>query len=631
MTFDVEVSNNFARRFAHSKMSSAAMTATIVAPSVVKDALRDAIASFPEELQASLMEKFTAYYTNPETPHVEQVLRKRMSDGHAQRLLFMPTKEQAALYVLLVQAPPQGAPETHPCFIGGLNSLVDLFTHENLHFRGQALDVFTQMTSNPDFDWFQAPTCSETKSMHAKMLLLTNTSDFIQALVINKDSPAMSLYALQILAFYMSWVRKLYTKGELRLSAALLATLADWKATADSDEERQLATNVFDDFNRWPAADAPSTPPLAFHGVELPEGTLNLKQARDALVVSDYDQTVALATTFLRDSPDVPSVDRVQALGLRGRARLLRHLDRADLKKAVDDLSAALEMLEQVAMPTHEDNLLLSRVDMMQDKATVLAQHLHLFRPALAALSPDEDACLSAADEATLDTARGAIHTMWAAYNALHGQQQAKEQAIFEAIRHRRGAVTEDKKVTTIQPVKSTDHDNQVTHNLASAETNGSPPSAIPRTNAEDTSNQATNHDPQHRDLLVVTHPTPPLPDSSVAVKTKNSAAIAGGTRTLKPSLIAPVARKLLKYKHNPENMASLLQSLTPHDIAAAVSTILNPDVLRGLLQGMRRLPPKHALEVMRAVHILPAMPLVLELADPDVVTAMSSMLSVDP
>ncbi|RHZ20201.1 hypothetical protein DYB37_001849 [Aphanomyces astaci] len=587
-------------------MSSAAMTATIVAPSVVKDALRDAIASFPEELQASLMEKFTAYYTNPETPHVEQVLRKRMSDGHAQRLLFMPTKEQAALYVLLVQAPPQGAPETHPCFIGGLNSLVDLFTHENLHFRGQALDVFTQMTSNPDFDWFQAPTCSETKSMHAKMLLLTNTSDFIQALVTNKDSPAMSLYALQILAFYMSWVRKLYTKGELRLSAALLATLADWKETADSDEERELATNVFDDFNRWPAADAPSTPPLAFHGVQLPEGTLNLKQARDALVVSDYDQTVALATTFLRDSLDAPSVDRVQALGLRGRARLLRHLDRADLKKAVDDLSAALEMLEQVAMPTHEDNLLLSRVDMMQDKATVLAQHLHLFRPALAALSPDEDACLSAADEATLDTARGAIHTMWAAYNALHGQQQAKEQAIFDAIRHRRGAVTEDKKVTTIQPVKSTDHDNQVTHNLASAETNGSPPSAIPRTIAEDTRNQATNHDPdpQHRDRVVVIPPatTPLFPDSSVAVKTKNSAAIVGATRTLKPSLIAPVARKLLKCKHNPETMASLLQSLTPHDIAAAVSTILNPDVLRGLLQGVRRLPPKHALEVLQVV-----------------------------
>ncbi|ETW09147.1 hypothetical protein H310_01582 [Aphanomyces invadans] len=630
-----------------------------IVPPLVENALRDAIASFPKDLQDSLTEKFTAYYANPETVHVEQVVQKRMTDAHAQRLLFAPTKDHAAFYVLLVQGPPKGAPETHPCFIvcqrylamwylcharhwslssefvlhGGLHSLVDLFTHENLHFRGQALDVFTQITSNPDFDWFQPPTCPEAKSLHGKMLLLANSTDFIRALVSNKDIAAMSLYALQILAFYMSWVRKLYSKGELRLSSALLATISDWKTTAASDEERELATNVFDDFNRWPAVDAPATDkPLTnalpvFEGVEYPKETLYLKQARDALVASDYDQTVSFTTAFLRDTHDAASADRVQALGLRGRARLLRQLDRADMKKAVDDTSSALDMLNQVAISTTQgdrDTSVLSRVDLMLDKATILAQHLNLFRPALAALELDDDTCLSADDVAALDAKRIHVKSLWSDYEALHGMKHAKEQSIFDAILHRRGLHATELSPSlvpspTMHRSKPSASDNQESHDDHRLKDNvdkSAPPTA------DDSSNQATNSDTNSGPLPCAST-TRLRQVSSVASKNKATPSHAGGS---KQSWMTPVARKLLKSKHDPHMMASLLESMSAQDIAAAVSTILNPDILRGLLQGAGLVDPKHAHEVLKALNTLPALPLVLELADPDVVAAMNSL-----
>jgi hypothetical protein len=86
-------------------------------PQLVEASLREAIESFPEEMQENLKAKFAAYYENPETAHVELLLRKRITDTHAQQLLFTPTKDQAGYYVMLVQPPPEGAPMNHPCNI----------------------------------------------------------------------------------------------------------------------------------------------------------------------------------------------------------------------------------------------------------------------------------------------------------------------------------------------------------------------------------------------------------------------------------------------------------------------------------------------------------------------------------
>jgi hypothetical protein len=178
--------------------------------------------------------------------------------------------------------------------------------------------------------------------MHTKMLMLTETSDIIKSLTLNKDNPALSYCALQILAFYMSWVRKLYTKRELRLSTALLHALSEWKSKAEmSDEERTLALNVFEDFNRWPAADVnkqeeqQQKPKHVFKGVEYPEGSMNLKKADDAISALDFDTAIQLCNQTV----DLTVVhDLKQAYGLRAKARLMRKLDRVDLKRYLNVL-----------------------------------------------------------------------------------------------------------------------------------------------------------------------------------------------------------------------------------------------------------------------------------------------------
>ncbi|CAK4660316.1 unnamed protein product [Aphanomyces euteiches] len=541
-------------------------------PQVIDDALRDSIAAFPEELQESLKEKFNAYYANPETHHVEQVLRKRMTDAHAQSLLFSPTREQAALYVTLIQGPPKGAPESHPCSVGGLDALVDLFEHDNMHFRGQALDVFTQVTSNPDFDWFTLPSCAESKAIHSKMLLLTNTSDFVKSLVANKGVAAMSYYALQILAFFMSWVRKLYTKGELRLSSALLATLSDWKSTPGlSEEERTLATKVFDDFNRWPAADAEERQQKKelFEEVEYPEGTLNLKQAHDAILALDYDQAIPLCSSIIDLGDATPAPDRMQAYSLRGHARFLRQLDRNDLKKAIDDFTSALDM--EVSVDGY-----LSRVQLIEEKATALA-HLHIFSQALATLTPED--WMTQDESSRLEDKAREIRALQEEYNQLHGQKHVKEQTIFDAIMLRRGKEVAQQ---AVEPLQS---------------------------RVVATSNQDTNDEPAAPSI-----PKPKKAKVSPPNKTKTS-------------LVPPLARKLLKCKQDPAAMAKFLGAVSGDDVADSLVGILNPDVLRSIVAGAALLSPDKAHDVVRALQTLPAFSLVLDLADdPALVASMTTL-----
>ncbi|KAF0711789.1 Aste57867_5047 [Aphanomyces stellatus] len=616
-------------------------------PTLVEEALRDSIADFPAELQVSLKEKFAAYHANPETLHVEQVVCKRMTDAHAQRLLFTPTPEHAALYVLLIQGPPQGAPETHPCAIvcqrylamwylsharhwplvkefvlhGGLDALVHLFDHENMHFRGQALDVFTQITSNPSFDWFTEPACTEAKALHSKMLLLTNTSDMIQSLVANKDVPAMSFYALQILAFYMSWVRKLYTKGELRLSQALLDTLAQWKheegsAIERAEDELKLAASVFDDFNRWPAADAvvsaKNEAPSFASGIKFPEGTFNLKQAADAIHGLDFDHAIALCGEVI--GLGGADMDVMAAHGLRGRARFLRHLDASDMKKAVDDLTTALEKMTDQASPY------VSRADLLVEKASALAR-LHLFKPALATVAVPTDEWMASPDDlAKLHATRAAIEADFANFEKIYDEKHAKEASIFDAILARRGKAEATARHcastidlgpddTTVAPDDTTvAPDNNEPTTVVVAEDNNhdddtttaSMPPVLPSSNQDDNDADASH----------MTTPRPPIERKKSA---KTPTVPSSTTRHGMTSL----ARKLCRCKQaSPLVVAKLLASFSGADLAAALHDILNPDMLTMVLASLPHVAPAKATEILAVVRSLPALPLVLDLAD---------------
>ncbi len=195
------------------------------------------------------------------------------------------------LYSRDVQDPPKGAPKDHPQarvqipflsvfylvhvkvwrftrqFIacGGLRGLVPLIVSENPYVRSQAIDSFMTITSGcPDasFDWFEVPKDHATKVIHQRLFDLTNT-DFLKNVLSNYDNssgksfPGASAWCLQILAFWLSWMRKLYCKDNmLRLSRELLDMLQRWSVRTDiAGEELELAKKLFEDFDRFPAAE----------------------------------------------------------------------------------------------------------------------------------------------------------------------------------------------------------------------------------------------------------------------------------------------------------------------------------------------------------------------------------------
>ena len=88
--------------------------------------------------------------------------------------------------------------------------------------------------------------------------------DFIKNLLSNgphiegdhNKIPNASFFCLQILAFWLSWTRKLYSKdGILNLSKELLNTLKKWKESVIVAEEKELITKLYEDFIRFPPAE----------------------------------------------------------------------------------------------------------------------------------------------------------------------------------------------------------------------------------------------------------------------------------------------------------------------------------------------------------------------------------------
>jgi hypothetical protein len=143
----------------------------------------------------------------------------------------------------------------------GLEHLCPLLNDANLYIRGQGLELFLSCTDADTFDWFAPATSDMSKLLHRQLLNLTNVSTFLSNLVANRQGsfPGGSGKALQLLAFWLSWTRALYTSNQqLKLSDKLLSELQLWsikdpeEGTEEGrkpDEEADLAKTVYDDFS----------------------------------------------------------------------------------------------------------------------------------------------------------------------------------------------------------------------------------------------------------------------------------------------------------------------------------------------------------------------------------------------
>lgn len=116
------------------------------------------------------------------------------------------------------------------------------------------------------FDWFKAPQTVESTELHRAMFGLVD-SPFLLFLANNRDSsyPGGSLCCLQLIAWWLSWLRLLHSDGHLRIAEAFLRFLKEWKQISEDSasmmtdpsekarqqEEAKLAEQLVSDFGRF--------------------------------------------------------------------------------------------------------------------------------------------------------------------------------------------------------------------------------------------------------------------------------------------------------------------------------------------------------------------------------------------
>ena len=254
-------------------------------------------------LAASITAGLREVYASPPCGALELLLCRAVPESVARELLFTPSASSECgigLYPQLIPSAPVGSGPEHPrrrlqpasltllalvhlrswplaaAFVreGGLRSLCGLLLDPNLHLRGQALDCFLQITSHPAYDWFAPPSGAEDdRALHSGVLALAQpvagsatgaaAVPFLAALLQNWDcpGPGVSFNALQLLAWWLSFVRAIHTSPArpLQVSQALLQGLQRWAerpsgttpGQSSTQEEAALAAKVHADFSRF--------------------------------------------------------------------------------------------------------------------------------------------------------------------------------------------------------------------------------------------------------------------------------------------------------------------------------------------------------------------------------------------
>jgi hypothetical protein len=139
----------------------------------------------------------------------------------------------------------------HFIIADGLKSLVSLIGNKNLFARGQAMEIFFSITDCDMFDWFADRSDDFGKTLYSKFLEVYSTTPFLDNLMKNRleSYPGGSMRSLQLLAFYLSWIRvKFTTQQKVQLSDGLLFDLDNWNIATEDEDEIKLARTLYDDF-----------------------------------------------------------------------------------------------------------------------------------------------------------------------------------------------------------------------------------------------------------------------------------------------------------------------------------------------------------------------------------------------
>jgi len=222
-------------------------------------------------------------FDTPPTADIERVLRKNTNDAKARELIFFPQPADMDFWPDLLSQPPDGAPKDHPqgktliCTLpvfylrhsrdwalctpfilaGGLAALCDLMVHENLYLRSQAVESFARLTdASEHIDWLD--TSDHQQKVRERLFELSQRALVPNLLMNMKGSyPGGSGTALRTLAFFLSWLRHLYTKEKvIYVRQSVLDAFAEWQTLEDKPtEEKDLAKTLLEDFGRWPSVE----------------------------------------------------------------------------------------------------------------------------------------------------------------------------------------------------------------------------------------------------------------------------------------------------------------------------------------------------------------------------------------
>lgn len=158
------------------------------------------------------------------------------------------------------------------CF-GGFEALSSLLLCENLYIRGQVVETVLTAVDCDVFDWFEPHCDDRTLLLHKSMLNLARSPRFLRSLLCNRNNsfPGGGFLCLQIIGFWISWVRGLYVSKnadgaiELHVGMWVLSELQQWyddirrrksmdtslkdeeKDKASTDYECELLKTLYDD------------------------------------------------------------------------------------------------------------------------------------------------------------------------------------------------------------------------------------------------------------------------------------------------------------------------------------------------------------------------------------------------
>ncbi|KAG1668888.1 hypothetical protein FOA52_016057 [Chlamydomonas sp. UWO 241] len=245
----------------------------------------------PADIAAQIASAIRGKWDTPPVAHLK-ALGLDMSAEKARQLLFHPEEADMRLYPRLLAAEPAGAGSDHPQFKVMVTSLMPLYmahvksfdrmrpalvhliAHPNLHVASQAMSALLDITHEEMYPWHDPPITSDGRGpkdgpdrvVWHRMYELSRSPLIPNLLLHQPDTfPGSSLLSLRLLAFYMSWLRCHFTpKKELRLSGGMLALLKEWASRSGIEaDERELASQLRDDFSRFPPAEGSSAAEMA--------------------------------------------------------------------------------------------------------------------------------------------------------------------------------------------------------------------------------------------------------------------------------------------------------------------------------------------------------------------------------